>query len=405
MRMALAAVAVASLLLAACGQEGRESVSQEQPPSQPSPLESQPVEAEVQARSEGGEKPGVRITGPFTHENLSIYFVEDPDATSMGEFITLPEGLKSGAIKVTEQKSAQVNQLLISNSSDKPCFVQAGDVVKGGQQDRTIARDFVIPPKSQPQPLASFCVEQGRWNGNASFADFRGNANSQYLKLAIQEGNSQSAVWKSVARTKADLVLNNSLSAPKSTSLTEEIEDPKIEKRKKGYLDALSAKIDGRKHAVGMIWAINGELITADVYGDPGLFSKLFPQVLESAALEARGVEVKADKGKPPSTFACAQFLRDAAEGEEKKEEIAAPGTVVRGQLQAEYQILGVLVEPIPQVATGGSGGSGGVTGSAVVQVDQDLEKFTIEKANTVRFRYQYKGHAVHTQSHSRRKK
>src|SRR5688572_33068740 len=35
---------------------------------------------------------------------------------------------------VSEKKNAQVSELLIGNSSNKPCFVQAGDVVKGGQQ-------------------------------------------------------------------------------------------------------------------------------------------------------------------------------------------------------------------------------------------------------------------------------
>ena len=61
--MRMASAVVASLLLAACGQEGRESVFQEQPPSQPSPLESQPVdaggEAEVQAKREGAESIGM----------------------------------------------------------------------------------------------------------------------------------------------------------------------------------------------------------------------------------------------------------------------------------------------------------------------------------------------------------
>src|SRR5436189_4605815 len=73
----------------------------------------------------------LKIFGPFVHEHLALYVVEDPSAKSAGEFITLAEGLASGGVKVSEKKDAQVNELMIENSSDKPCFVQAGDVVKG----------------------------------------------------------------------------------------------------------------------------------------------------------------------------------------------------------------------------------------------------------------------------------
>src|SRR5258706_14636847 len=102
----------------------------------------------------------LKIHGPFVHEHLTLFVVEDPSAGSAGEFITLAEGLASGDVKVSEKKSAEVNELLIENSSGRPCFVQAGYVVKGRQQDRTIARDFVIPPTTAPAPIGSFCVEQ-----------------------------------------------------------------------------------------------------------------------------------------------------------------------------------------------------------------------------------------------------
>ena len=42
--------------------------------------------------------------------------------------------------------------------------MQAGDVVKGGRQDRTLTVSLVLPPKSGRIPIASFCVEHGRWS-------------------------------------------------------------------------------------------------------------------------------------------------------------------------------------------------------------------------------------------------
>ena len=127
---------------------------------------SQPDGAQLSAPSGN-----LKIYGPFVHEHLSLYVVEDPSSKSAGEFITLAEGLAAGTVKVSEKKSAQVNELLIENASDKPCFVQAGDVVKGGQQDRTISRDFGFLPRprrrrsrrsaSRTLPLA----RQGRVRG------------------------------------------------------------------------------------------------------------------------------------------------------------------------------------------------------------------------------------------------
>src|SRR5216110_544154 len=136
----------------------------------------------------------LKIFGPFIHEHLALYVVEDPSAKSAGEFVTLSEGLASGDVKVSEKKNAQVSELLIENASGKPCFVQAGDVVKGGQQDRTIARDFVIPPHTPPSPIASFCVEQSRWHGKGQFESSTQNAYGKDLKLAVQQQKDQGAV-------------------------------------------------------------------------------------------------------------------------------------------------------------------------------------------------------------------
>ncbi len=260
------------------------------------------------------------ISGPFVHENLALYVVEDPKARGAGEFITLDEGLKSGAVKVTEKESAQVNELLVENGSDKPCFVQAGDVVKGGQQDRTIAADFVIPPRSGRMPIPSFCVESGRWTGHTThFATYTGNS-SKELRLAAQLEKDQGKVWESVAKEKRDLTERNALSLSQSTSVNEERENSKIRERRKAFLKALGKVCDGRPQAVGIVSAIGGKLSTADLYADPGLFRKLFVRLIDTAALEA--IAQPPASLKPPSTADVAAFLARAEEGQKKQEKL-----------------------------------------------------------------------------------
>ena len=263
---------------------------------------------------------GLKISGPFVHEHLALFVVENPSAKSLGDFITLAEGLASGQVKVSEKKSAQVNELMIENGSDKPCFVQAGDVVKGGQQDRTLARDFVIPPKTPPTPVASFCVEQSRWTGSAAFQSSTQNAYGRDLKCAIQGKRNQSEVWKQVAKSKSGLADNNGLDAAKTSSLNEELDSSKIQERLKGFREALSKILEERPQAVGLITAVNGQFSTADIYADPGLFRKLFPRVLESATLEA--ISLKPEAKPAPDGTQAAAFLADSEKGTVKNEKI-----------------------------------------------------------------------------------
>jgi hypothetical protein len=55
------------------------------------------------------------------------------------------------------------SSLTVENLSDQEVFVQAGEIVKGGRQDRVLSSDLVLPPKSSSVAIGSLCVENGRW--------------------------------------------------------------------------------------------------------------------------------------------------------------------------------------------------------------------------------------------------
>ena len=50
--------------------------------------------------------------------------------------LTLDEALGNGSVKVVE--TGEVNELKIENTGGEPVFIQSGDIVKGGRQDRTL---------------------------------------------------------------------------------------------------------------------------------------------------------------------------------------------------------------------------------------------------------------------------
>src|SRR5262245_65451451 len=102
------------------------------------------------------------VSGPYTHKNLTIFLLHGSGQIQSRAPLTLQEAMKRKLVVVRE--TGDVNRLTIQNRSNQDVFVQAGDIVKGGQQDRTLALDLIVPPKSRRIPIDAFCVEHGRWS-------------------------------------------------------------------------------------------------------------------------------------------------------------------------------------------------------------------------------------------------
>src|SRR5256714_4757043 len=129
-----------------------------------------------------------RVTGPVVHENLAIYLVHGKSAAGPVP-LTLDEALVKRAVKVHE--TGNVNELQVENLGNDDVFVQSGDMVKGGQQDRVLTVSLLLPPKSGRIPIASFCVEQGRWTARGkedvkTFATASAVVPSREAKIAMK---------------------------------------------------------------------------------------------------------------------------------------------------------------------------------------------------------------------------
>src|SRR5262245_4595362 len=199
------------------------------------------------------------VLGPFDHENVSVFLLTSAEQDDR-EYITLDQGLKDGLVKVSEQGQAQVNQLEIDNQSDQYLFLQEGDRVIGGQQDRIIITSLVIPPKSGTMPLPSFCVEAGRWVGGKQF---HGSANAALAPKDVRQSskvaNQQGRVWDSVRIIKHEAEKSGELNAPNTnTSLTETLEAPQVKKVSDDCAAALRDILDDNPRAVGVAIAVNG---------------------------------------------------------------------------------------------------------------------------------------------------
>src|SRR5215475_1070616 len=173
-----------------------------------------------------------KVSGPYAHDNLTIFLIHADaaaaDDVAAGQYVTLDEALAAKRAMVYE--TGEVNELAVENlSKDRTLFIQAGDFVKGGRQDRVLSVDLVLPPGSGRTPITAFCVEHGRWTArsNGSGGSFDSAANA----LAGKAQRSQQDVWDAVAKTQAMLgaSLGQDVAAAESpTSLQLTFENKKL---------------------------------------------------------------------------------------------------------------------------------------------------------------------------------
>jgi len=304
-----------------------------------------------------------RVTEPVVHENLAIYLVHGKSAAGPVP-LTLDEALAKSAVRVHE--TGNVNELQIENLGNDEVFVQSGDIVKGGQQDRVLSVSLVLPPKSGRINIASFCVEQGRWTARGredvkTFATAAASIPSREAKIAMRapvpasgdppanrqanplsrlsplrpaglnyaaEDTSlrQQEVWRRVRSVQEKLsgsVGAAVYSMASQTSLQLALENEKLKAAQATYLDALKSAGENEDDIVGYVFAVNGRLNSAEVYPSNGLFRKMWPKLLQASITEAISHK-NGDRDAAPKGEAALAFLTDAAKGKSTEKPLPA---------------------------------------------------------------------------------
>jgi len=300
------------------------------------------------SRVEAGEVPAnshYKVLAPIRHGNLTVFPVVATNTHDTNEFLTLDEGLRSGDVVVTEygnaqglirrrrptgvwdegnrrpQSGAQVNTLVLINNSKRPLILLAGEIVTGGKQDRVIGKDRLVPAESDPVDLGVFCVEPGRWTGTSEkFNAFAAPMAQPAVRSKAMADKDQSKVWAEVGRSRSGMMAQAAPAAPAlaGTSSYARVMDNAEVKQK---VDSVAAPMERdyrsliqqlREHnAVGVVVAVNGEIIWADIFGSPGLLEKYWPKLARSYAAEAIVTQSKDHQADEKS----AQVFLDDMEG------------------------------------------------------------------------------------------
>jgi ARG/rhodanese/phosphatase superfamily protein len=315
----------------------------------------QPVQA--------GEQPaasGYKVLDPIRHGSLTVFPVVAPKSYATGEFLTLDEGLRSGDVVVTEygnvrglmrrplpaaqRQSAEVNRLVLINNSKRPLLLLAGEIVTGGKQDRVIGKDRIVPAESDPVDLSVFCVEPGRW---VASSDHFGTSGATYpgpssiggaipssavgtlmaqpsVRAKAMGDKDQGQVWAEVRKQQQSMAVEVASAPMPSPGSSEEIQSTtsyaRVMENKdvKQKVDEIAAPIEQNyeslikqlrdRKAVGVVVAVNGRIIWADLFASTELLEKYWPKLVRSYASEA---VVSRAKGGEASVAQAEAFLGD----------------------------------------------------------------------------------------------
>ena len=263
---------------------------------------------------------GYRISGPYTHDNLTVFLIHGANKGA-GKLLTLQEALDQHKALVYETRN--VNELAIENVSDEDIFIESGDIVKGGAQDRTLKDDLILPSKSGKISIASFCVEHGRWTarGNESVRTFNSSNQavaSKELKMAVKMKADQHSVWDQVAQAQERLAAHvgaGARPAASPTSFAMTMEAPVVLRSTDGYIQELAGIVNHQNDVIGYAFAINGKINSGDVYGSNELFAKLWMKLLRASSVEAVSEYQDGKKFEPAAKNALESAILDAHSG------------------------------------------------------------------------------------------
>jgi ARG/rhodanese/phosphatase superfamily protein len=270
-----------------------------------------------------------KILAPISHGDLTIFPVVSGRVHDTSDFITLDEGIRSGEVVVTEVgnlhsvmrrrppyvsvrpvNGAEVNRLVLVNNSKHPLILLAGEVVTGGKQDRVVGKDRIIPGESDPVDVSVFCVEHGRWTATSTKFDTHASIMLQpSVRMKAMADQDQQKVWDEVANQRQNMagavlrapsaVASNAEAAGaqsqinSTTSYAKSRENAVIQKQVESITEPMRKSYESvikqlrNQNAIGVVVAVKGHIVWADMFASSSLLAKYWPKLLDSYATEA----------------------------------------------------------------------------------------------------------------------
>ncbi|MGC1296960.1 MAG: DUF6569 family protein [Alloacidobacterium sp.] len=311
-----------------------------------------------------------KVLPAIVHGNLAIFPVLASRSYDTSQFLTLDEGIRAGQVTITEagqnrgmirpgqpipprRQGAEVNRLVLYNNSAHPLLLLAGEIVTGGKQDRVIGSDRIVPANTGPIDLGVFCVEPGRWVGSsASFGSMGVQMAQPSVRTPAMAERDQTHVWDNVRSSTARMA--SSLSAPEAmaiggtTSYAKVFNSAPVQKMVADYggvagEQAILRELRG-KGAVGVVVAVSGRVLWADVFASSDLLSKYWPKLMRSYVAEAI---TSASMGAAPDIHQAELYMGNLSGGREVAE--TEPGVYRRTDITGDGYRVFELISLLPK--------------------------------------------------------
>jgi hypothetical protein len=268
--------------------------------------------------------------------------------------------------------------------------VQSSDLIKGGQQDRMVENDMIVPAGTNGHPDTSldlnvYCIEHGRSTKRGTepietFSASHWMAPLSHTRLVTQHAlteqlltphvggltapdtdelnllksleslpqpfgevdAAQESVWNDVSNVQHELTtaLKDSVTRNASpTSLELTLENNSLADREHATEKKFQHLADDDVQAVGFVYAINGHIVGAEQYGSHALFASLWPKLLRSIVAETIALPAASNESgnTQPTIDDVQQFLAPSNNGKSAREQVNERTIVVASKSDASY--------------------------------------------------------------------
>ena len=220
------------------------------------------------------------------HRNLTLAPLRGEGRRRL-DYILAAEAIAAGTLTVTEvDASGSVPELLAVNSGEKMILLLDGEELVGAKQNRILNTTVLLRPTSRTKIPVS-CVEQGRWrqsshelaSGNYSPSSLRAGKSRNVTASLRQRGRAESdqgEVWDDVAYC----IVAAGASAP-TMAMRDAVE------HHRDSLDAYVAALPYPEGARGVVAAVNGAFVAADVFDRADTLERIWPRLIAGYAMDA----------------------------------------------------------------------------------------------------------------------
>jgi len=222
------------------------------------------------------------VGNPQAYQNLEIFPINAKKGGKQSDldYIVLGEGLQQGKVHI--QETGNVNQLWLSNNSEKDLLIIKGEYVVGGKQNRMITVNGLVAAHTGRMYIPVHCVQHGRWNMEKDFGLGKFAVSAQLRGSVMKSASGSGGQHQTWGGVRCLLSLGEVHSGSEDFNEMYRSKEADINAYLRGF-----KKEKGQIGAVAVVQYNSGPQFFIDMFDQAGTFSKHYERLLASYALDA----------------------------------------------------------------------------------------------------------------------